>query len=143
MAATQIALVYSTSTGRLRSWIVPDEDSELDGFVPANPGEASLVITREQYDAGSDLAGLQGLINTVTGKSPINEDRYADIDAGGNVVNVLHACPNCGDVPPSGITRMQHDTVPRGAFFIGASYFVPQGRVPKQLRVKRHRKIRY
>lgn len=143
MSSTAVALVYSSSTGRLRSWIVPGDDSQLHGFVPANRGEAVLVITREQYDAAADLFSLQALINFVTGKSPSNEDRYADIDAGGNVVSVLYACPNCGDAPSDGLTRIQHNTVPAGAFFVESSYFVHQTRLAGPRRFIRRRKIPY
>ena len=91
MASTTVGLIYSASTGRLRWWIVPDDDSQIAAFVSPNPGEAALIVSQAQYQAAANVAGLQALVNAASGKAPGTEDRYVDIDAGGNVAAVSFA----------------------------------------------------
>jgi hypothetical protein len=124
MASTKVGLVYSATTGRLRWWIVPDDDSQITSFVSPNPGEAVLIISRGQYQAAEDVAGLQTHVNAASGKAPLAEDRYIDIDAGGNVVAVTFACPDCGDVAAPGLSRVNHGSAAPGGFFVGPSYFL-------------------
>lgn len=129
MTSSVVALIYSADTGRLREWVVPDDDSEIIPYSPPNPpprsGLAVLVITRDQYVEAGDLNGLQGLINNVTGKTPETDDRYILVDAGENVAHVAFACPLCGDVAPPGLEMRKHPAATLGAFFVGSSWFAP------------------
>jgi len=145
MASTTVGLIYSASTGRLRWWVIPDDDSQIANFVSPNPGEAALIVSQAQYQAAANVAGLQALVNAVSGKAPDAEDRYVDIDAGGNIAAVSFACPNCGDVAPSGVSRVQHANAEPGGFFVGSSYFAGRSAGGSKERLKRrrfHRKTR-
>lgn len=107
MPATQFAVRYSQTTGRVRSWINfngPSEgDSLLSTVVPA-PGEAVATFPISQY---GDLPTIQSLVNGITGMTP-SGDRYAiidpsQVDANGNqlVVGALICDPDgCGDSIP-------------------------------------------
>ena len=139
MASTTVGLIYSASTGRLRWWIVPNNDSQIAGFVSPNPGEAALIVSIDQYQAAGDVAGLQALVNAASGKAPVAEDRYVDIDAGGNIVAVTFACPSCGDAVAEGLSRVRHASAVLGGFFVGSSYFVGRTK-ERQLRRRRFRR---
>lgn len=139
MASTTVALVYSAATGRLRWWLVPDDDSQIASFQSSNAGEAVVVVSRTQYENAGGVVGLQALVNAASGKSPVIEDRYVDIDAGGNVALVAFACPNCGDAPAAGFTRVLHATATPGSFFVGSTCFTPRIRARKRGRYRRLR----
>jgi len=97
MPVSTVALIFSGDTGRLRSWIVPDDDAQIAAYVSPNPGESVLVIPLDQYSAAAGLEALQAIVNAATGKSPGGADRYIMVDAGGNVGHALFASPACGD----------------------------------------------
>ena len=82
MVAATVGLFYSATTGRLRWWMVPDSDQQLASFLSPNPGEAKLIISRDQYLTAGGPAGLQALVNTTSGQSTTTEDRFVDVDDG-------------------------------------------------------------
>ncbi len=91
-----ISVIYSQTTGRIRSVIVPQTANEQ---ITPNllPGEAV-----QQFDisiAKQDLNALQASLNAITGLTPTN-DRFAIVDVLGNVVGATIACPACGDSVP-------------------------------------------
>lgn len=99
MASTTVGLVYSAATGRLRSIVIPDNDFELTGR-QIHSGEAMVIITKTQFlAAGNGTAGLQSLVNAVTGLSPDTSDRAVMLDSLGFVRWVGFICTACGDVP--------------------------------------------
>jgi|SRR5215469_12404833 len=96
MAVTTIGLVYSTTSWRLRSIVIPDDDTQLAGH-PLGQGEAMKIVALADYSAASDV---QGLLDGLTGHSP-SGDRYISLDASGNVVDIHIADPvGCGDPSP-------------------------------------------
>lgn len=85
-------VIYSKVTGRIRWWIKPDNDNVLDN-IKLQDGEAFLKLDDSLY---GDVLKLQDIIFQQTGLSPSN-DRYAIVDANGNVTGALIADPLCGD----------------------------------------------
>lgn len=89
MAATKIRLAYSTITGRLRGWTVPDDDSELNTPL-AKAGISYLTLTNAAFTqaqaSGDPISSLQALVNAHTKSAP-SGDRYA------LVPNALGATP--------------------------------------------------
>jgi hypothetical protein len=91
-----IFVIYSATTGRIRSIIVPQGNEKISPNLLA--GEAV-----QQFDmsvAKQDLNTLQASLNAITGLSPAN-DRFAIIDNNGNVTGAVIADPSCGDVVPA------------------------------------------
>jgi hypothetical protein len=142
MPASFVALIFSADTGRLRSWIVPDDDNEVAAYIPPNPGESALIITIEEYAAASDLSRLQELVNAATGKSPDTDDRYIMVDAGGNVGHALFACPACGDDAFPGYEMRPHANAPVGAFFIDGIRWFPPPALRRAIGGRRRRRAR-
>jgi len=103
--STQVGLFYSTATGRLRWFLVPDDDSELSAPI-ANAGESLLVVTRAQLTAAGGPDGLQALIDAHTGSSP-SGDMFAALDTAGTVVAVHYLDAACGDVAHPGTTLVK------------------------------------
>lgn len=92
-----ISVIYSATTGRIRSIIVPQTANEQ---IQPNllPGEAV-----QQFDmsvAKQDLNALQVSLNAITGLTPSN-DRFAIVDKNNNVIGAVIACPACGDAVPN------------------------------------------
>src|SRR5437660_1321971 len=96
-------IIYSKNTGRIRWWIVPDNDNELNAL-NLKPGELLLKVDNSLY---GDLFHLQDLVSQKTGLIPSN-DRYAVIDSLGNVVSAIIADPLCGD-QITGFQLIAHD----------------------------------
>jgi len=98
MTITSVGVVYSGTTWRIRSIIVPDDDTQLLGR-SLGKGELMQNIALSTY-LSVDLAGLQSLLNGLTGNSPVG-DRYVSVDGSGNVVDIHIADPiGCGDASP-------------------------------------------
>lgn len=142
MPASTVALIFSASTGRLRSWIVPDNDEEIAGYSSPNPGESVLIITLSEYTAAAGVFELQALLNISTGKSPETDDRHIMIDAGGNVGHALFACVACGDSAFPGYEMRQHGAAPVGAFFIDATRWFPPPSKRRVIGGRRRRIVR-
>lgn len=106
---TKFAVIYSQATGRVRWYLKPDQDSELNQLKPGT-GEAIQIIPMEQYGNHVDV---QTALNRITGLNPAN-DRYAIVDVLNNVVGITIADPLCGDAPPSGSTWLPHATADVG-----------------------------
>lgn len=102
-----IAVFYSKTTGRIRWVLDPDSDREIQNIVSKNPGEAVLLLPRNQ---NVPIDKLQVIINSKTGKTPTN-DRYIVVDPKtGNVENMIIADPDgCGD-KIDGKLLIQHAT---------------------------------
>ena len=113
MAVTTVGLVYSITTGRLRSIVIPDYDSDLPAHTIGR-GEAMLVIPMAQY-AGQSESGLQAII----GLTPTN-DRYISVDQNTNVISSHIADPvGCDDVSPYvNCTLIAHPTAKQGDYYI-------------------------
>lgn len=96
MAATKIGVVYATSSGMLRRWIVPDDDSELsEKRHPLARGEAMLLVDRTTIKSQADI---EAAVAAVTGKG-VPSPRCAVIDALGNVESVIMADPAIDALP--------------------------------------------
>lgn len=126
MPASSVQLVYSQTTGRLRSIVVPDADRELIGRT-VKSGESILIISSAEYATASASAdGLQAMVTAITGAPPA-EDRYVflqNIDSIEYVITAVIADPvGCGDMPPPGMTLIAHDSAGTGHIRIGASFF--------------------
>lgn len=88
-----MAVVYSKSTGRIRRWLVPDYDWEIDSMF-IHPGEASLSL--EDSCRSYDEAELQKLVNSHTGNNTPGDHRHAVVKDGVVLAAIL-ADPTCGD----------------------------------------------
>ncbi len=95
---SHVGFVHSARTGRLRSIVITDNDSELNGHRLAN-GEAMLVIDASVYVGLPDINTAQSLLSGAIGKVP-SGDRYVSVDSGNNVLAIHFADPFCGDVSP-------------------------------------------
>lgn len=102
--ASKFAVIYSQTTGRVRSWHNfngKDETDDMLSSVCAAQGEAIALFPMEEY---GDVFAIQALVNQITGLIPSN-DRYAIIDPNqldetGNpiVIGSVFADPDgCGD----------------------------------------------
>lgn len=109
MSSTKIGIAYSKTTGRVRWFVIPDNDKELDSL-KAGEGEIILIVNRS---VDNSLPILQAQVTQSSGLTPSN-DRYAIIDpnqtdAQGNqiVIGAVIADPSCGDKFP-GKTFISH-----------------------------------
>lgn len=86
-------VVYSKTTGRVRSYVVPQFANE-SVTAQTGAGEAVLTFPMAQY---GNLPAIQKLVAIATGLTPSN-DRYAIVNAQGMVVGAIYADPvGCGD----------------------------------------------
>lgn len=98
------ALVYSLSTGRVRRWLVPDADGNVDAGLSA--GEAVLRVPRGH---GGALPLMQAHATANGGRTPL-ADRYVMVDRRTScIVGAVICDPACGDRVP-GVFLVQHDT---------------------------------
>jgi hypothetical protein len=112
MAATTVGVIYSGTTGRIRSVVIPDFDSQLINRA-LGKGEAIQIVSSATYSSLS-LDGLQSFLEGITGLSPTS-DRYVSIDASGNVIDIHIADPvGCADLSPyAGCSLTAHATANR------------------------------
>lgn len=95
MAATKVGIVYGASSGILRRWIVPDDDSELESAHPLAPGEAMLIVDRSAARSREDIdVALAAKI----GRPPPSA-RCVVVNAAGEVVGAIMADPAIDSVP--------------------------------------------
>lgn len=146
MPASTVGLVYSQTTGRLRSIVIPDNNGELIGR-KLNSGESILIISSSQF-ATASADGLQDMVTATTGTTPVN-DRYVflkNIDSIEYVIAAVIADPvGCGDMAPPGMTLIAHDSAGPGHVRIGASFFDlwRKGRPPFRNRRRLGRPVQY
>lgn len=100
-------VVYSKTTGRIRSIIHPDSDSELNN-IPVGIGEASIKLDNANY---LDLDTLQTFLSSITGITPSN-DRYAVVDSQGVVIGAVIADITIDAVP--GAQLIKHPSASTG-----------------------------
>jgi len=106
----------------VRRIVIPDADNQLSHY-PVGVGEALIIVTKTQYSS----ADPQTLVNNITGKAP-SDDRYAQIDTMGNVVNVLLLDFGCHDDSApifNGYTLLPHPTAGPGWFSQGTRWYPP------------------
>jgi hypothetical protein len=85
-------IIYSSLSGRIRR-IINDPTSspqDMEAMHPRRTNEVSAHLPMGAVDT------LQGQINAITGKTPI-DSRYAVINADGDVTNVISCEPELGD----------------------------------------------
>lgn len=86
-------VVYSKTTGRVRSFIVPQFSYETVSPTTGK-GEGVLGFPMSQY---GNLSTLQTLVTKATGLTPAN-DQYAIVNNQGQVIGSIFADPQgCGD----------------------------------------------
>ncbi len=133
-----VGLVYSATTWRLRSVVIPENDSQLTGRAVGR-GEALQIISSDTY-AANPGDQLQVILNGLTGQVP-SGDRYISVDSGNNVVSVHIADPaGCGDTAPQpGNSLIAHDTAVHGDLYWNGTAVHPvhaPRRVPYKLSAK-------
>lgn len=92
----KFGIVYSTTTGRIRSIIPPAPTQDLDN-IKVGEGEEMLRLDDTSYV--EDLDQLQDIVSQQIGLVPTN-DRYAVVDDTGQVVGIIIADPSAGDYLP-------------------------------------------
>lgn len=111
-------VLYSLATGRHRMIVSGDP-------VPPKPrrGEGVREMPDDVYKAwaaevkaGGTRDFAQEWLNAQTGKVP-TDDRYAIVDADGNVKGAVIACPDCGDAIP-GCELVRHKEADAGWIFL-------------------------
>ena len=122
--STKVALIYSKNTGRLRSWIVPDDDAELAAIKSNNPGEAIHIVTREQYHSALGHDHLQGFVSAHCGITP-TDDRHVIVESGIVKSVVFADPPGCGDPVPPGTMLMPHPHAHVGWMLMGGLLKAP------------------
>lgn len=123
--ASQIGVVYSKSTGRIRSVIVPTKDSELDSFKPQAGEEILKFVNNGPF---ATLDALQTSVTTVTGKVPVS-DRYAVVSATGAVVGAIIADPALDSI--KGFQLIQSDVAgPGWTYSPGIGFIKPVSPIP-------------
>ncbi len=101
--AGDAVVIYSLATGRVRRWLVPDEDGHL--LHGAIKGEGVMHVPARY---SGNILTLQSYVTTRTGLTPAH-DRYVIIDRRTTtIVGALIADPACGDAVP-GCDLVQHD----------------------------------
>jgi len=85
-------VVFSKATGRIRSIFVPDDDEQIKNLKYLDGEDHVILDDKDKLP----LPELQELINKQTGIIP-KDDRYAVVDAAGEVKAVIIADPLCGD----------------------------------------------
>lgn len=84
------AVIYSKNTGRIRSIIKPDKDSDLNSILTLD-GEAYSIFDDKDYVI---LPDLQELLNKRTGLQPKDgDDTYDVVNDKGEVVSSVIADP--------------------------------------------------
>ncbi len=127
MATTKIAVMHSKLTGRIRCIIIPDNDSELDGLISNNVGEAVEIMDHPHNGpeyAPIDIDTLQAKLNLITGKIP-SGDRFCVVHPSGCITHTLIADPNCGDAI-DGHALIPHEMADsRWTYHHGRGEFIP------------------
>lgn len=101
------AIVYSQTEGVTRRIIIPDSDAELNAKFILMPGEAMLVLARDQLSA--DKRVTNGRIQAITGKAP-SSDRCVFVNDAGAVVAVHYCDPSIDSPPPGTKFAAFHET---------------------------------
>jgi len=114
----QFAVVYSATTGRIRS-VVIGSTQDLSS-VKVGKGEAKIILDNGLY---GDLPTLQSTVSLQTGLTPSN-DRYAIVDPQGNVIGATIADPTI-DPPPANDTFVQSDVAGPGWKYTNATFQAP------------------
>jgi hypothetical protein len=111
MASTLIGVIYSISQARVRQWIIPDDDKELDGYQPS-PGEAFFTYLAK---LGHDTATINAQVKAVTGRDP-DDDTCAVVAADGSIVALVKADPAI-DTHPDGDVVATGGPISRDALY--------------------------
>lgn len=89
MARTQVVIVYSPGQGRVRTVVIPDDDSQVVVHTRnLMPGEAVLVGTLADYQK----YGPDAMLARFLGRQPTT-DRCAVVNSAGFVVGIVRADP--------------------------------------------------
>lgn len=125
-----VALIYSTTTGRLRRIVIPSEGAAV------GRGEATYVATDQDYGSTDP----QTLVSAATGITPSN-DRYAAVGGDGFVTLSLIADPlGCGDAI-DGLTLIQHAIAgPRWFLEVDGRWTAPPSPRPRRHILRRYLK---
>lgn len=122
----KVAVIFSKSTGRIRSIFQPEKELELNR-IKLIPGEDYLILYLDE--ATIDINVLQQKVSSLTGTIPKN-DRYAIVDNNGNIVGSLIADPTCGDKILN-CTLIQSDNADKGwSWTQGGGFISPQEKPP-------------
>jgi hypothetical protein len=102
MASSLIGVVYSINQARVRQWIVPDDDKELENY-QVQPGEGFFTYPAK---LGHTTATINAQVKAVTGRDP-EDDHCAIVAADGSIVALVKADPSIdrhpdGDVIATG-----------------------------------------
>lgn len=95
MPASKIGVVYSIAQARVRQWIVPDYDKELDNYHQVQPGEGFLTYPAK---LGHAAATVNAQVKAVTGRDP-DDDHCAVVAADGSIVALVKADPSIDKHP--------------------------------------------
>jgi hypothetical protein len=116
--ASKVLVVYSKATGERRRVVDADDDGEY-AWHEANTrsGEGFAYVDHATYDAFPHAHALNDHVAQIAGFTAAPDPsttRHAVVDPQGNVVNIVHADPSCGDDGEeyfAGHTLIQHPTV--------------------------------
>ena len=125
-----ISVVYSQTTGRIRSVVVPSQANEQ---IICNLLAGEALQQFNMSYAKQDLNALQATLNQITGLIP-SKDRYVMVDANGNVLSACICDSACGDCDPKnydpqgkmvGCQMIQHDTASPGWTYSNGVFTTP------------------
>src|SRR5215207_4790989 len=92
MAATQVAIIYSTRLLSIRRIYVPDNDAQLSDPKLTGPGESKFLMPMANYLAAGGLDGLRAALAGQVGAA--GNDLCAVLDGRDIVQNVVRADPS-------------------------------------------------
>lgn len=146
MAATLSGLVIGTQSLTARRIIIPDDDAYLDTVAASLPLGMTLVKIPRASLPDHSLSTILPIASQILGQTITPQQRYAVVDAAGNVVDV-HIVDPLLVQPPQGVTPamsagiaavaqvtlvpkppfsfVRHDTAAIGGTIVSAVYTAP------------------